>query len=342
MAPHPSLAEILHSGTLISMKKDTLLLGWGEKQTFSIPKDPAFFLTDFFLQKKPCWFTHKYMREISVEDAKKIFKQENTNLKPLEWIPFFKEPFFKTIENVKELIKAGRLHKAVPYVFERCLETMGPSRLSSSLSQALRYIESYPCYLYGTWSHAQGLLGVTPEILFQKKLNNITTFALAGTASNHLLENKKNHHEHRIVIEGIQESLAPFGKFKTGPTYTLNLSKLKHLKTEMQLSLSENLEFEQIARVLHPTPALGAYPKKEGMGWLKEYDQKCPRLYYGAPIGFRQKEEEICYVAIRNVQWTDQMMFMGAGCGIVKDSQPDEEWDEIQLKIRSIKEMLAL
>jgi menaquinone-specific isochorismate synthase len=35
-------------------------------------------------------------------------------------------------------------------------------------------------------------------------------------------------------------------------------------------------------------------------------------------------------------------MRIGAGCGVVKDSVLDKEWEEIQLKIKAIRTFLSL
>ena len=92
---------------------------------------------------------------------------------------------------------------------------------------------------------------------------------------------------------------------------------------------------------MHPTPALGAFPRRPGMEWLKEYQQKIDRRRFGAPVGYAIEDAQAkCYVAIRNVQWTKNQMLLAAGCGIVATSQYDAEWAEIKLKLQAIKEML--
>jgi menaquinone-specific isochorismate synthase len=47
-------------------------------------------------------------------------------------------------------------------------------------------------------------------------------------------------------------------------------------------------------------------------------------------------------VAIRNAQWFEGSIHIGAGCGIVPQSLLKNEWKEIQLKMQSIKNILGL
>ncbi|HEY4831978.1 MAG TPA: chorismate-binding protein, partial [Waddliaceae bacterium] len=99
--------------------------------------------------------------------------------------------------------------------------------------------------------------------------------------------------------------------------------------------------FIEVVEMLHPTPALGAFPRILGKTWLMDYQTKMNRGRYGAPVGYYypSKEEGECFVAIRNVQWVGPEAQIGAGCGIVAQSVFEQEWDEIQLKIQSIKSM---
>jgi menaquinone-specific isochorismate synthase len=42
------------------------------------------------------------------------------------------------------------------------------------------------------------------------------------------------------------------------------------------------------------------------------------------------------------MQWDEKEIHIGAGCGLVAESQCTREWAEIKLKLQAIKEMLAL
>jgi menaquinone-specific isochorismate synthase len=95
---------------------------------------------------------------------------------------------------------------------------------------------------------------------------------------------------------------------------------------------------------LHPTPALGAFPKKDGRTWLLDYENRgVPRMRLGAPFG-AISSQGFCrtVVAIRNLQWKNSTLWIGAGCGIINQSLVDREWQEILGKIRSVKKLFGL
>lgn len=229
---------------------------------------------------------------------------------------------------------------------------MGQDQLRSSLLSLLQYAKSQPVHSYGFWENGHGMLGATPELLFslgEIKRHTLITMACAGTRGlrsqpGSFMDDPKEVHEHQLVVDGIMESLAPFGKVTIGSMRVLHLPKLSHLLTPIEVELKQDADFNAIVKALHPTPALGAFPRKEGLEWLKSYQKQIDRKRYGAPVGYTRgnTNEAGCYVAIRNAQWNPEEIVIGAGCGVVKESLLDREWDEVKLKIQAIKEMLSL
>jgi menaquinone-specific isochorismate synthase len=239
----------------------------------------------------------------------------------------------------------------VPFFLESTAEQMTTHQLLSSLESLLRYALINPVYIYGFWDAHEGILGATPEKLFRLvNHSRLETMACAGTSDRQadsalFLRNSKELYEHRCVVQGIIHSLSPFGDVDVGELQLLKLSQMIHLVTPIQVALKmPSLSFEQLVRILHPTPALGTFPPQEEKQWLTDYQKKIDRQRFGAPVGYicSKTHQCNCYVSIRNVQWSSQGMFLGAGCGIVPQSQIEAEWSEINLKLRAIKEMLAL
>ena len=98
----------------------------------------------------------------------------------------------------------------------------------------------------------------------------------------------------------------------------------------IEVILEQPIDFKAATTALHPTPALGAFPKEAGFTWLENYNQQMPRGRYGAPVGCLLNNQATCIVAIRNVQWKGSQAKIGAGCGIVKESVLENEWNEIR------------
>ena len=244
------------------------------------------------------------------------------------------------------MFSAKFLQKGVPYVFEKSFAKFSKESLNRSLFTAIEYAKKYSLQIYGFWNQDIGFLGATPELLFNLQERSLKTIAVAATFNNgkKLPTSKKLINEHSLVIKGIKESVGDFGEIKISKPLKLPLPGFCHIAQSIEVNLQKEITFEEAVKAIHPTPALGTYPKKEGEKWLKEQNVKYPRFRYGAPIGYLDAKAgiSVCFVAIRNIQWFKETILLGAGCGITADSKIDDEWKEIHLKIEKIKEVLGL
>lgn len=345
-----------NSATLISLPNRSVFIGYGPLKMFSHydctdPRNPAFYIPDFFLRNKHPWVQHEKWCKFSIKELCGLLGH-CPNEDVVSWNIRHKELFSETFQKLQALFKENKLEKAVPYIFAYASETMTLPRLKASLKRALSVIETYPVFLYGHWNNEEGFLGVTPEILFEHDQTNpkvLKTMALAGTGkgskNRHEFENnEKDLEEHRVVIEGIKQTLQHLGHVSISKTEVLSLPALKHLLTPMNVLLRHPFDFMSTVLCMHPTPALGAFPRQEGALWLEDYQMQLDRQNYGAPFGFKIDSLGLsaCLAAIRQVQWNALGMRIGAGCGIIEKSLPEKEWEEIRLKISAIRKALAL
>lgn len=340
------IESFLSKGALISTQRETFLIGYGAQQWTKDPAEgaPAFYFPDFFLHEPEPWLTFEHTREISRDHLLACLPQVEKS-PAYEWQSPYKAHFRNCFCDLKATFKQQHLEKAVPYVFEVAEGTVSPQRLNSSLRHLLESTRNLKLYLYGFWNSKEGILGATPEILFTNlDSKTIETVACAGTShlnDERLIADPKQLHEHRLVVDGIRESLSQLATISVGEITTVQLKHLSHLLTPIKAHLQDDFHFGSIVSALHPTPALGAFPKQKGSQWLADYQQSIDRGRYGAPVGYIG-EETACYVAIRNMQWDNHHVAIGAGCGVVPESTFENEWQEILLKLRSIKELLSL
>ena len=90
-----------------------------------------------------------------------------------------------------------------------------------------------------------------------------------------------------------------------------------HLYTEIKANLNDKSYIGLIDR-LHPTPALGGYPKEEALDFI-ENKEFGTRGLYGAPVGYIDVYDDCEFiVAIRSMLIKEQQATLYAGCGIVK------------------------
>lgn len=308
-------------------------VGQGECQWHaSIPTGGfAFYAPDFFLQTKTPWLTFE---RFGLQTDLALPAEAQT----LEFVQPSREVFVKRTEDLLAAISRSEIRKAVPVVFET-------ANSQSSSIPISTLPESSQLFPYGFWNDDEGMLGATPEILFELNGLELRTMALAGTAAvaaPSLLENPKEMHEHRLVIEDIHSSLSPFGQVNVGETQEKILPTLKHLFTPIDVTLKDSISPERLVQALHPTAALGGFPRDTAKTWLAKQPEADVRRRFGAPFGYVDGDSALFVVAIRNIQRFDEKIWLGSGCGVVEGSVPEREWEELNLKRRSVRELLGL
>lgn len=337
------LNSFLQAGLILTKEHGRLLVGWGKQQLH--PKCGLMYAPDFFLSSNNPWITCEYWSEFSITELADLIC--DVAVDAVCWNKPDPSQFLQKFTDLQHRFTIGELSKAVPYAAENSSTAMTPPLLQNALHNLLRYAAAQPVYIYGTWNKGQGILGATPEVLFRQRNKRLETMACAGTRSvksgnlEALLHDPKELHEHHVVVQGISEALTPYGKVTKGDIRLLPLPNLCHLLTPIHADLNEDVPFADLVSALHPTPALGAWPRLAGWEWLKRQGE---RGRYGAPIGYADPDSGAasCYVAIRNVQWNPSGMTIMAGCGVVPESKQESEWQEIQNKISAIKNMMGL
>ena len=205
------------------------------------------------------------------------------------------------------------------------------------------------CFIFGYEKDGRTFVGASPEILVRHRGSEILSYALAGTApkdgpkawtKEQLLTNTKNIVEHNIVRDRIVNTMKQITPDVTvGETGIMELSHLYHLRTIITAKDSTKSLVEW-AKILHPTPALGGEPREKALELLQEYESH-ERGMYAAPFGFmKDMGDGIVVVAIRSALIMDNVLYAYAGCGVVADSDADEEYAETNNKMRTILDAL--
>lgn len=193
---------------------------------------------------------------------------------------------------------------------------------------------------------SQAFIGSSPERLISFQNNSFQTEALAGSMprganekedkifENKLMKSGKNREEHFAVINYIKEKVLSRAQDVEAPKnlFVKKLSNVQHLFTPLKFKVSDEVSPLQILNNLHPTPALGGYPRKEAVDYLSKH---CliNRGWFGSPVGWMNTNGGGEFsVAIRSGLIGEHSARLFAGCGIVADSNPEKEWEESKLK----------
>jgi len=185
---------------------------------------------------------------------------------------------------------------------------------------------------------------LSPETLYRRDQQSVVIDTLAGTRARgnnleddkrlerELLSDLKDRGEHTIVSDVINGQLKGFGNVSTEKTSVLKLSNVQHLHTPIKLKLSTTIKPLELAKTLHPTPALGGHPRAWALNYI-EKTEPFKRNIFAAPIGLISQDKEELIVGIRSANCHKDKIEIFGGCGIVAKSDPKLEWSEINAKI---------
>lgn len=210
-----------------------------------------------------------------------------------------------------------------------------------------RLRESYPAaYVFAVQRGERFFVGATPERLARVRDGQIHTMALAGSARRgeteaedeqlgaELLRSRKNNNEHVIVVAMVREAL----KKHCASVYVhpvpqlLKLKNVQHLKTPITGELIPGRCVLDVIADLHPTPAVGGFPRQAALEAIRS-TERLDRGWYAGPLGWVNASGEGEFaVALRSGLVDGARAVLFAGCGIVADSDPQAEYAESCLK----------
>jgi len=258
------------------------------------------------------------------------------------------------IEKATEAMRAGRFNKVV---LSRVCELRFEEPVD--VDNALAYLNyTYPdCYrfLFEPRPH-YAFYGATPELLLDVHGRDFHTMALAGSIrrgqtsaedealGHELLTSPKDLYEHKVVTDALRRRLTPLLTELNMPEQPalLRLGYIQHLFTPVDGRLPAATGILPLAKMLHPTPAMGGTPRQLALPYITQAEP-VPRGWYAAPIGWIDHHLDGAFaVAIRSAIAQDRRVWLHAGAGIVADSQPQKEWAETALKFKPMLNALGI
>jgi menaquinone-specific isochorismate synthase len=250
-------------------------------------------------------------------------------------------------ENVERALSAfseGRLGKVVlarraEFGFDRDLD---PTLLLESLKAA-----TPGCFhFYAEPEDGIAFLGASPERLFRRDGRSVESEAVAGTRArgvssvedeglrDDLLHSAKDRVEHTYVSKGIREALEPLCEVLEIEDHVseMKLARGRHLRSKVGGALEDGVTDSALLDAMHPTPAVGGYPRNEALEQIQDLEP-FDRGWYAGPVGWIGQEASEFAVGIRSGLVRGRTLALFSGAGIVAGSVPEEEWAEIEQKI---------
>ncbi len=190
-------------------------------------------------------------------------------------------------------------------------------------------------------------VGATPERLFLREGQLFKSEVIAGTRMRgensiederlaiELLTSDKDQREHDIVRKSIRQKLHKFVDHLDVDSQAsiLRLAKKQHLLSNVQGTLKPGVDDGMLLKRLHPTPAVGGYPTENALPEIARIEP-FNRGWYAAPVGWIGTDSAQFAVAIRSGLVEGDSLSLFSGAGIVRGSDPDQEWQEVENKIQ--------
>ncbi len=192
--------------------------------------------------------------------------------------------------------------------------------------------------------------GCTPELLVRKRDDVVESMCLAGTCpagataaesdalAEALLADGKNRSEHDYVVQLIRSVLdrVCYDVDVPATPEIMRLVHVQHLFTPARARVLAGITLADLMEDLHPTPAVAGTPVGEAKMLLRAIEPYNRGFYAGA-CGFVDGAGDGEFsVALRTGVFDGEMGYVYGGCGIVGESDADAEYEEIDLKLRTI------
>lgn len=255
------------------------------------------------------------------------------------------------IQNVKDRITGNEVQKVVlaQTLTARVENELDEPRILENLERA--HPDCYQ-FLYSP-SESNTVFGSSPEQLVKRKGLTIGTGALAGSIergtspiededlAHKLCSRAKDQQEHALVKDEIMSNIKPYcTAIFCDNQRVRKLDSVQHLYTPIAGLLSKPVHILELVQSIHPSPAVGGIPPEEAAKIIKNTESDA-RGWYASPIGwFDFNGNGDFVVSIRSAVRHETEALLYAGAGIVKDSDPSLEWDEVQLKYQPVLDVL--
>ena len=280
-----------------------------------------------------------------LDQAKRVERSQRS----LDYARDDKKGYYKVdFANYHSQLENGNFRKIV---LARCADEKIPDGVEP-MELFYRACEMYPRLFIALVDTPQTgcWLTATPEILLDGKGNDWRTIALAGTMKleddqlngegETLTWSTKNIQEQRIVSTYITECLEQFtDDFREEGPRTVRAANLVHLRSDFAFKLDDDKHIGDILNTLHPTPAVCGLPKREAFQFIVK-NEHTPRRYYSGFMGPMGVEETHLYVSLRCMNVDGDKCHLYAGGGLLKDSTEEQEWQETEAKMETIRRLL--
>jgi anthranilate synthase component 1 len=278
---------------------------------------------------------------------------------PLEAVPTpgGRAAYIKGVKRALEYIRAGDVFQVVlsqPFEVQAALSPV-------TLYRALRAVNPSP-YLFLLDLGGPALVGSSPELLVRVERSGarheVVVRPIAGTRrrgsdaeadkvlEKELREDPKERAEHVMLVDLGRNDVGRVSELGTVRVEDLMVverySHVMHLVSQVRGRLAKGKDSLDAFAAAFPAGTLSGAPKIRAMQVIDELEP-ARRGPYGGAIGSLSFFGELdLAIMIRSARVLKDRTILQAGAGIVADSDPAKEWDEVNAKIAAVLRAVQL
>lgn len=257
----------------------------------------------------------------------------------------------------KNLVEKGRDHCARGDVFQLVLSRPFEQDFrgdSLQLYRALRSINPSPYLFYFDYGNYK-ILGSSPEAQLYIHKGEATLHPIAGTyrrsgdpkederRAQALLEDPKENAEHVMLVDLARNDLNRHCQAVKVAAYKelQRFSHVLHLVSRVTGRLQDQGQAFQVLSDTFPAGTLSGAPKYRALELIGQYEKQ-HRGFYGGCLGFASFDGSLNQaILIRSFLAQGNTLHYQAGAGIVIDSEPEKELQEVNNKVAALRAALS-
>lgn len=256
-----------------------------------------------------------------------------------------KDGYVAAVRKILEHIRSGDIYQANFTVRALCDFSGDAFSAFCALQDAVR--TPYACYIN---TGETQIVSMSPELFIERTGNVIHSQPMKGTAARRpswdedeaarlaLKTSEKDRAELTMIVDLMRND---FGRIcRTGTVEIFNPFTVTRYPTVHQMTtrvhgeLMDKLELFDIFRAVFPAGSITGAPKIRATKIIYEAEKSARGIYCGSLALFKPEGDFFANVAIRTLEISGNIATVGVGSGIVADSDPEREWDEVLLKAK--------
>ncbi|MEM6318822.1 MAG: anthranilate synthase component I family protein [Bacteroidota bacterium] len=262
-----------------------------------------------------------------------------------------------TDEEFRELVRKGKYHCKIGDVFQIVLSRQFEQRYKGDDFQVYRVLRSInpSPYLYYFDCGDYTIFGSSPEAQMLISDQVATVNPIAGTykrtgndeqdaqGAKDLAADPKENAEHIMLVDLARNDLGRHCKrVEVKSLKEIHFySHVIHLVSNVQGELENATNPIQIFADTFPAGTLSGAPKYKALELIDAYENQ-NRSFYGGGIGLIDFNGNMVQaIVIRSFMSKDQTLYYQAGAGVVIDSVPENELQEVNNKLGALKRALV-